>query len=94
MSAENKALKVRFHGYVQGVGFRQAIKEQATLLGLQGTVCNLPDGSVEMVVIGPVKTLEELVEFIQEGGPGRVFKIDRRWINPHPKLEPGFEIAF
>lgn len=94
MAVETKALKVCFHGYVQGVGFRQAIKQYATDLGIQGTVRNLPDGSVELIAIGPARVLEELVDSIREGGPGRVFRVDRRWIQPLPELKPGFEIAF
>jgi acylphosphatase len=35
---------------VQGVGFRWFVSRHARALGLRGHVCNLPDGSVEVIV--------------------------------------------
>ena len=47
---------VRLHafvsGYVQGVGFRYWVREQAQGLGLAGSARNLRDGRVEIVAEG------------------------------------------
>lgn len=63
MMAEMHAV---FSGQVQGVGFRYKAKMYATELGLNGTVQNLPDGSVELVAQGPKDKLEKLVQLLEE----------------------------
>ena len=47
-----KTKKILVKGLVQGVFFRQFIKEQADKLGICGYVRNLDDGRVEAVVEG------------------------------------------
>lgn len=51
------------HGRVQGVGFRWATKDAARGFEITGTVRNLPDGSVEILVAGEE---EEIAAFIEE----------------------------
>lgn len=53
------------YGKVQKVGFRYLTKIKATSLGLCGTVKNLPDGTVELHVIGPKETIEELLTYLK-----------------------------
>lgn len=52
---------------MQGVFFRQSTYEKATKLGLDGTVQNLSDGSVEIHAQGEESKLEELLEWCREG---------------------------
>ena len=54
-------------GHVQGVGFRQFVRGQATRLGLCGWVRNVQDGSVEVVAQGPRAALETLLLVLQRG---------------------------
>lgn len=54
-------------GFVQGVGFRQAVKRKAKSLGLVGWVKNLPDGRVEAVVNGEKDAIQELIKIIEKG---------------------------
>ena len=54
---------VHFEGRVQGVGFRYTCRELAKGFDVVGTVKNLPDGRVEMEVMGEK---EEIEEFISE----------------------------
>ena len=46
------AKKITFSGRVQGVGFRYTSRELATGYDLVGSVKNLPNGSVELVIMG------------------------------------------
>ncbi len=52
-----------FDGRVQGVGFRYSTKKLAKGFDVLGWVKNLPDGRVELQIMGEE---EELDEFIQE----------------------------
>lgn len=58
-----KARRVIYEGRVQGVGFRYAVKDIARGFEVTGSVGNLPDGSVELIVQGE---LAELVAFLHE----------------------------
>lgn len=54
-------------GFVQGVGFRQAVKRKARSLGLTGWVKNLPDNRVEALFSGPKDKIEEVILFCKKG---------------------------
>ena len=63
-------------GRVQGVGFRYSTEAEARRIGgLQGWVCNLPDGSVEVVVQGETDQVSALMAFLAQGPPSA--RIDR-----------------
>ena len=55
--------RITFEGRVQGVGFRYAVKQIAMGFDVVGTVKNLPEGTVELDIMGEE---EELEEFLQE----------------------------
>jgi acylphosphatase len=54
---------------VQGVYYRAAAAERAVALELHGWVRNLPDGSVETVVSGPIEALAEFAAWLWQGPP-------------------------
>lgn len=54
-------------GFVQGVGFRQAVKRKASSLSLTGWVKNLPDNRVEAVFSGDKEKIEQVIEFCKKG---------------------------
>lgn len=56
-------------GKVQGVFYRQFCLRQAKELEINGTVQNLPDSSVQLIVSGPVTKLDELVKRCKIGPP-------------------------
>ncbi len=56
-------------GKVQGVFYRQATKEQALLRGLTGWVKNLPDNSVEAVIVGDEEQVATMLEWLAVGPP-------------------------
>ena len=63
------------HGWVQGVGFRLAVKRSATTRGVTGWVRNALDGTVEAVFEGEPEAVESLVRFCREGPRGA--EVDR-----------------
>lgn len=54
-------------GKVQGVWFRASTKQQADELNLTGWVCNLEDGSVEVLACGEQKQLQLLADWLHRG---------------------------
>ena len=62
-------LQAIFAGRVQGVGFRVTMRAIALKLGIQGTVRNLPNGTVELYAQASREILEELVSSIQREFP-------------------------
>ena len=59
-------------GKVQGVSFRFNTCELATKLKLLGYVRNLPNLKVEILVAGPLGSVEQLVTWAKKGPPGAV----------------------
>ena len=60
------AKRVCYSGRVQGVGFRFAVRQIAAGFEVRGTVRNLPDGRVELEVIGDFDEVEEFLIEIRE----------------------------
>lgn len=60
-------LKIRVHGKVQGVYFRQGTKAVADQLGVRGWVRNESDGSVYMEVEADDWLLENFLDWCAEG---------------------------
>lgn len=84
-------LKVRFHGRVQGVGFRYRAKYMAQSLGLTGWVRNEWDGSVSMEVQGRSQRIDKLLTGLNQD---RYIRID--WMDSDEiplKQERGFHIS-
>jgi acylphosphatase len=61
--------RVRAHGRVQGVFFRDSVRRAAQAAGVAGWAENRPDGTVEVVLEGQAEAVERLVELCR-GGPG------------------------
>jgi acylphosphatase len=62
--------RITVHGRVQGVFFRDSMRERARAHGVSGWVRNCGDGSVEAVLEGPAEAVERVVRFA-ETGPSR-----------------------
>ncbi len=54
-------------GFVQGVGYRKFLKHEARKRGITGWTRNLPDGTVESVLIGEKEKIEEVVSLCKKG---------------------------
>ena len=67
MKTMKKAAKITIKGTVQGVFFRDFIKENADKLELKGFVRNLDDGKVEIVCEGEIDNVDKLYGICKEG---------------------------
>jgi len=88
------SLRVIVSGRVQNVGFRYATKEVARGFDVCGTVRNLPDGSVEILVMGEKTEVDDfLEELVKESAVAHHVKNVYR--HPVPPLDgvQGFTIA-
>ena len=73
---KSKYIRVRalVSGRVQHVGFRYWAQEHAERLGLTGTVENLSDGRVEVVIQGMPEMVNEMKEKLRQGPSMAVVK--------------------
>jgi acylphosphatase len=60
------AKHIIFTGRVQGVGFRFTAFNIANRYRLTGFVCNLPDGTVEMLAQGSAEAVDDCIRDIKE----------------------------
>jgi acylphosphatase len=74
-ATEERVVRAVVIGRVQGVGFRFSTAEEATMLGVRGTVRNLPDGRVEVLAAGRPTAVAALLEFCVRGPLGA--RVDR-----------------
>lgn len=87
-----RACRVRVHGQVQGVGFREACVEQARRLGVRGWVRNRRDGSVEALIHGSALQVDGMLAWLAQGPPtARVDRLDHEPVMPAPADLVGFE---
>jgi acylphosphatase len=69
MASDLVRRRVLIRGRVQGVFFRDSVRERAEAHGVAGWVRNRPDGAVEAVFEGPREHVDELVRFTETGPP-------------------------
>lgn len=62
-----KRTEIKVYGQVQGVFFRQGVKEMAEELDLTGWASNEVDGSVKIVAEGSEENLQKLIEWCKKG---------------------------
>jgi acylphosphatase len=69
--------RVRAHGRVQGVFFRDSVRRAAEREGVAGWAANRSDGSVEVVLEGSGDAVERLVKLCRSGpGHAEVERLD------------------
>lgn len=62
-------LHLRISGRVQGVWFRESMRQEAQKQGATGWVRNLPDGRVEAMVCGEPRVLDKMLKWVKRGPP-------------------------
>jgi acylphosphatase len=67
--SQERVVRLRISGRVQGVFFRVYTRDEARRLGLKGWVRNLPDGRVEVLAQGDSEQLRALESFCRKGPP-------------------------
>ena len=83
--------RVKVHGRVQGVFFRDSARREAERAGVVGWVRNCSDGTVEAVVEGDEDAVARIVEWMRKGpGHARVERVDVE--DEDPEGLGGFEV--
>jgi acylphosphatase len=67
--SERVTRRLVIRGRVQGVFFREAMRQEAERLGVAGWVRNCRDGTVESVVQGAPAAVEALIAWARSGPP-------------------------
>ena len=83
--------RVVANGRVQGVFFRDSLRERARAHGVSGWVLNRDDGAVEAVLEGEPENVERVVRFA-ETGPPRADVADVSVTDEEPEGLLGFEV--
>jgi acylphosphatase len=91
MDSEVIRRRVVAHGEVQGVFFRDSVRERANAQGVSGWVRNRSDGAVEAVLEGEPDAVERVLQFYESGPPeARVEDIEME--DEEPEGLSGFEV--
>ena len=64
---ERVTRRLQIRGRVQGVWYRESMRQEAARLGVTGWVRNRPDGSVEAVVQGRAEAVDAITEWARHG---------------------------
>jgi len=82
-----KTLRIYVSGTVQGVFFRNFLKEKAEELNIRGFVRNLDDGRVEVVLEGRDEKVNEMIGICKTGSPHS----DIKKVETHELKHQGFK---
>jgi acylphosphatase len=86
-------VRLRIHGYVQGVSFRYYARQRAQMLSLTGWVRNCPDGTVEVVAEGADDAVRQFVSWAHRGpSAAEVERVDVDYEDPRGE-PPSFRIV-
>lgn len=83
--------RLRFYGWVQGVGFRWRARHAANAVGVTGWVKNEDDGSVTMELQGAEAQIDRVIQMVEQGRYIEVVAIDAQNV-PAVANERGFEV--
>jgi acylphosphatase len=84
--------RVRAHGRVQGVFFRDTLRRAARRDGVAGWAANRSDGTVEAVLEGDEQAVERLVELCRNG-PGHAEVAQLDVTDEEPEGLSGFDVG-
>jgi acylphosphatase len=86
--------RVRVHGRVQGVFFRDSCRQEARAVGVSGWVRNEPDGTVLAVFEGEREPVEQLCRWCEHGNAqAQVTRVEIEAEEPEG-ITSGFTVAF
>jgi acylphosphatase len=83
--------RVRAHGRVHGVFFRDSLRRAAQREGVAGWAANRRDGTVEAVLEGEPEAVDRLLELCRRG-PGHADVERLEVVDEEPQGLTGFEI--
>jgi len=90
---ESTRRRIRAQGVVQGVGFRPFVYREAVGLGLVGSVRNLGDAGVEILVEGSAEAIDAFVRALRENSPPLAHVASLEAEELPPTRETAFVIA-
>ena len=74
-----RTLHLHIYGRVQGVWFRESMRQEALRLGITGWVQNCAEGSVEAVIAGDEAAVTAMLDWCHTGPPkAQVEKVERQ----------------
>jgi acylphosphatase len=89
-----KEFRAHVRGKVQLVMYRDFAQRKARSLGIEGTVKNLPDKTVEIFAQGEEKALEAYIKKLNRGSLlSRVDAVEVEWGEPSRAFD-GFKIVY
>lgn len=89
--SEKERMHVHIEGRVQGVFFRDSMRQKARELGIAGWARNTPDGKVEAVFEGEHQSIREMLDWCEQGPPQA--SVQRIKTSPEaPQGESTFEV--
>ena len=83
--------RFKFHGRVQGVGFRYRAEKSASIYGINGWIRNNDDGTVDMEAQGNKENIEKMIELMKKGNFIEIDLVEEKNI-PLKDDEYGFQI--
>ena len=87
------AKRLRIHGRVQGVGYRESMRREAEKLSVAGWVRNCNDGTVEALMCGEESAIVQIVNWARTGP--RFSRVERILISEDaPVADSTFAVAF
>ena len=87
------ARQVFYEGRVQGVGFRYSVRQVAMGFDVAGSVRNLPDGRVELLVAGEPEEVEAFLQAVRDSAMASFILNETIHEIPPPTGLRGFEIS-
>ena len=81
--------RLRFYGWVQGVGFRWRARHAAGRVGATGWVRNEYDGSVTMEIQGAEAQIDEVLQALERGTYIQIERMEAQRVPVDPE-ERGF----
>ncbi|HEX5930144.1 MAG TPA: acylphosphatase [Methyloceanibacter sp.] len=90
-ASDRRTVTVKIEGRVQGVFYRAWTEQTARMLGLDGTVRNMEDGSVEATFSGPAEIVANMLRRCADGPKNaRVTKVTV--VQEGGSVAPGFRV--
>jgi acylphosphatase len=79
--------QLKIFGKVQGVSYRESMRQEAQRCGVSGWVRNRKDGSVEALVQGEQSLVGSLLEWCRRGPPSaRVDRVEEKTVDEENAL--------
>ena len=94
MQEARLSLRVIYHGRVQGVGFRYTTDRMARRFPVSGSVRNLPDGTVELIVAGETGQVRAFLAAIAQAFDGNITHADKQQLDESTDVSAAFSIRY